>query len=273
MKNIVLCFFLFLILNFNYNFFNKLLNESFNNEILNLNIQNNKLYLFQTYHTKSLIPTKVYKNIKEYAPNYIHKIFNDNECKEFILKEYGKKYVNAFNLLKSGAHKADLWRYCILYKYGGVYLDIKTKLTKNIDEIFIDKTKMYIVESNNGYTIHNGIIYSPPKNKLLLYLIEHILKNIKKVNNYYLLFCHEFFNLVKKKSLNKSIDKFTYLKMNDNIPDIYIYKEICSNNKEHCSDGLNKTNKKCCIVTDKYKNKIMQVRYADSAMSKNIFQK
>ena len=62
--------------------------------------------------------------------------------------------------------------------------------------------------------------------------------------------------------------------MNENIPDIYIYKEICSNNAKHCSDGLNKTNKKCCTVTDKYKNKIMQVRYADSLMmSNNIFQK
>jgi hypothetical protein len=243
-------------------------------ESFNLKIENNRLYIFQTYHTKSLIPTKVYENIKEYAPNYIHKIFNDNECKEFILKEYGTKYLNVFNTLKKGAHKADLWRYCILYKYGGVYLDIKTKLTKNIDEIFIDKTKMYIVESNNGYTIHNGIIYSPPKNKLLLYLIEHILKNIKNVDNYYLLFCHEFYNLIKKKSLNKSICKFTYLKMNDNIPDIYIYKEICSNNKEHCSDGLNKSNNQCCTVNDKYKNRIMQIRYADSLMmSNNIFQK
>ena len=258
---LVLC--LLFLLNFKY----KLLNY----ELFNLKIEYKRLYVFQTYNDKSLIPQKVYNNIKEYAPNYIHKIYNDNECKKFILKEYGEKYFNVFNSLKKGAHKADLWRYCILYKYGGVYLDIKTKLIKNIDKIFIDKTKMYIVESNNGYTIHNGIIYSPPKNKLFLYLIEHILKNITNVNNYYLL-CHEFYNLVKKKSLNKSIDKFTYLKMNDNIPDIYIYKEICSNNKEHCSDGLNKSNNKCCTLNDKYKNRIIQIRYADSLMmSNNIF--
>jgi len=43
-----------------------------------------KYNLYQTYKNKDLIPQKVYDNIKKYAKNYNHLIFDDNECITFI---------------------------------------------------------------------------------------------------------------------------------------------------------------------------------------------
>ena len=37
-----------------------------------------------------------------------------------------------FKDLKIGAHKADFFRYCILYIYGGIYIDIKIFPQNNI---------------------------------------------------------------------------------------------------------------------------------------------
>ena len=40
-----------------------------------------------------------------------------------------------FNSFKKGAHKADLFRLCWLYKNGGVYIDIDTDIVEPLDNI------------------------------------------------------------------------------------------------------------------------------------------
>ena len=70
--------------------------------------------IVSTYHTKNKIPDKVFNNIKQYAPNYQLKIFDDNDIIAFLKKYYPPAVLAAFKELK-GAHKADLFRY-LLYK-------------------------------------------------------------------------------------------------------------------------------------------------------------
>ena len=104
--------------------------------------------IFQCYHDKSKIPNKVYKNIQKFAPGYKHVIYDDVECKTFLELNYGKeyKYIFEYLLKRTPAHASDLWRYCMLYKYGGVYLDIKTELIEPIDTTFnkIDKEATFV---------------------------------------------------------------------------------------------------------------------------------
>ena len=52
------------------------------------------------------------------------KFYDDNDCLNFLNQEYSQKHVDVFNFLADGPIKADFWRACILYKYGGVYADI-----------------------------------------------------------------------------------------------------------------------------------------------------
>ena len=55
----------------------------------------------------------------------IHYLFCDADCREFIRNEYPPDVLMAYDRLIPTAFKADLWRYCVLYIYGGVYLDVK----------------------------------------------------------------------------------------------------------------------------------------------------
>jgi mannosyltransferase OCH1-like enzyme len=143
----------------------------------------NKLYLFQTYKEKKLIPRKVYNNISKYAPNYQHIIYDDDDCQRFIQSKYGSSGLDTWKTLKEPAHKADFWRYCILYEYGGIYLDIKTELVKPLDEIFQDRQLMYSVTCTDrpNHCIYNGILCTPPKNPFFLDLIYHCIKNKKQM--------------------------------------------------------------------------------------------
>ena len=72
---------------------------------------------------------------------------------DFLKKYFNKKVLDKFNNL-TGAHKADLWRYCILFLNGGIYLDIKTVLRKPLSEIFTREDTWYTVASKNQNTCY-----------------------------------------------------------------------------------------------------------------------
>ena len=247
-----------------------------------IDVEETKINLYQVYHDKSLIPTKVYENIQKYAANYNHVIFDFNECKTFIEKNYGSLGLTTFNNLQTPAHKVDFWRYCILYKYGGVYLHIKIEVLDHLDQvIFVDKNVLYtgICQAFNGVLSHQvdngnnncitiGIMYTPPKNPLLLQLINHCMKNTNVTDDNYHIFTTYFGQLIKKYSRDQvSVLQNGFIPMK-NMPDVYLFQEICTNNANDCYDGLD-TKGLCCFVYDNINNNqhiikaLIKVRYAD----------
>ena len=91
------------------------------------------LNIFQTWHSK-ILPVGMAQSvlmIKKLNPRFKYFLFDDNDCLEFIKNNYDENVLNAYNSLIPGAYKADLWRYCILYKKGGLYLDIKYRPLDN----------------------------------------------------------------------------------------------------------------------------------------------
>ena len=77
------------------------------------------------------LPPKMYEcvhrnlTMNRVGVDCIHYLFNDADCRAFIMNEYPPDVLMAYDQLIPTAFKADLWRYCVLYKYGGVYLDVK----------------------------------------------------------------------------------------------------------------------------------------------------
>ena len=191
--------------------------------------------LIQTYYDKKKIPQKVYDNINKYASNYKHIIFDDDDCIKFLSENYSPVVVKRFNSLKLGAFKADLFRYCWLYKNGGVYMDIKTILLKDINKIFTDKTKLYTVNCLSKTAIYQGIISTPPNNPIFKELIPKLcLTHNIHLSLDYGKNTKDFYS-----NLDKSIDYILFKQYccntmnNDLAPDRYNFKcSINSDNKE-----------------------------------------
>ena len=226
--------------------------ESFQYSTDNLNSHIPKV-IISTYYRKDLIPNKVYSNIKKFAPGYKYIIFDDQEIIIFFKKYYPPLVLESFYKL-TGAHKADLFRYCYLYIYGGIYLDIKTELIKNIDNIFNKpNVKLYTVLSMFSKTIYQGIIATVPNNPLFKELINHMVTIRKPVTNYFA-FTSKFY-----KSLQVACGSEIYKKYNKN--NVYLFYEKCSVNKSDCHDGLDRY-KRCCYVYDN-NMRIIKTRYSD----------
>ena len=83
--------------------------------------------IFQTWHEK-YIPEKMYyaiQSVLDKNPEYEYYFYTEEDIVAFIEKHYGSVYLNAFQSLVPYAYKSDFWRYLMLCKFGGIYLDIK----------------------------------------------------------------------------------------------------------------------------------------------------
>jgi mannosyltransferase OCH1-like enzyme len=56
-------------------------------------------------------------------PEYHYNFVDDNGINQFIRSSF-PDYFQALARLKHGASKADLWRYLVMFKHGGVYADV-----------------------------------------------------------------------------------------------------------------------------------------------------
>lgn len=145
------------------------------------------LKIYQTWFTKNL-PKHMKDNIellKNTNPEFEHFLFDDNDCRNFIKNNFNEKVLQTFDKLKPGAYKADLWRYCVLYVNGGVYLDIKFKCVNGFKLIALTEQERFPTDvrigaypSENNKGVYNGFIMSLPRNKKLLKAIQQIVLNV-----------------------------------------------------------------------------------------------
>jgi len=142
------------------------------------------LKIYQTWKTKDLPPKmkECVEKLKRTNPQFEHFLFDDNDCREFIKNHFRKEVLDTYDKLKPGAYKADLWRYCILYINGGIYLDIKVSCINNFKLIELTEKEHFVIDRPPN-SIYNCVLCCKRGNPFLLTAINQIVENAK--NNYY----------------------------------------------------------------------------------------
>jgi mannosyltransferase OCH1-like enzyme len=138
------------------------------------------LHVYQTWYTKNL-PPKMHARreiLKKRNPEFTFHVYDDNDCAEFIKKHFTSQVLNAYNSLIPGAYKADLWRACVLFVNGGIYLDIKL-CTINGFKLIELTTKEHFAKDRPPNSIYNALLVCKPRNTLLLNTINMIVRNVR----------------------------------------------------------------------------------------------
>ena len=91
--------------------------------------------------------------------------FNDSQCENFIKKHFPNKIYLAYKKLPMAVMRADLWRYCVIYKYGGIYADTDA-ICLNNPNFFINDTNLILAPENNVHLCQ--WTFSAPKNSPIL---------------------------------------------------------------------------------------------------------
>lgn len=140
------------------------------------------LKIFQTWYTKDLPPKmkECVDNLKAANPEFEHFLFDDNDCREFIRTHFAKDVLEAYDTLIPGAYKADLWRYCVLYINGGIYLDIKLQCINGFKLIELTENNHYVKDRPLPLSIYNALMAVQKGSPLLWKAIYRVVFNVKK---------------------------------------------------------------------------------------------
>lgn len=142
------------------------------------------LDIYQTWSTKEL-PPKMRERVeilKRQNPRFTHHLYDDNDCREFIRTHFRPDVLAAYDSLIPGAYKADLWRLCILFINGGIYMDIKLICANGFKLIELTE-KDHFVKDRPVNSIFNSLMVSQKGNLFLFKCIRQIVENVK--NKYY----------------------------------------------------------------------------------------
>ena len=143
--------------------------------------------IYQTWVSKNLPPKMAdcVDRLKKANPEFEYRLFDDADCRAFIRDNYEADVLTAYDTLTPGAFKADLWRYCVLYKGGGVYLDIKFQCEPgfSLKDITSKGENFYVREYNHKgsglypHILYTGVIATKPKNPVFYKCIRQIVEN------------------------------------------------------------------------------------------------
>jgi hypothetical protein len=117
--------------------------------------------------------------IKTLNPDYKYYYFTSRDCREFIKKEF-PDVLEHYDVLLPGAYKADLWRYCVLYKYGGFYMDIRMYPYMGFDSIITKNTEFVSCIDVTQNMLYQAILGAAPGNKAIRLAIDKCVQNIRE---------------------------------------------------------------------------------------------
>jgi mannosyltransferase OCH1-like enzyme len=107
--------------------------------------------------------------IKELHPHYKYKLWTDNDLNSANFSNLS--YINNTPIY---AQKADIMRYEILYKYGGIYLDIDFEIFKCLDPLLTNDLVVCNEDSYIDKYMTNAFIYSIPGTTSLKNCVDNI---------------------------------------------------------------------------------------------------
>lgn len=127
------------------------------------------------------LPDKIRRNIESFKaahPGSEHFLHTDQTLRTFIEVHFDRAVLDAYDELVPLAYKADLGRYCLLYKTGGIYSDLSLfffwgvcrDATHRI-HVFRDR------HSEAPWIVSNSIIAAPPGMTVFQECIDRICKH------------------------------------------------------------------------------------------------
>lgn len=176
--------------------------------------------IYQTWKKQNVHKkiSKLHYKMLNANPDYEHVIYTDEQMIDFVKSNYDKEISSYFERINNIVARADFWRYLILYKNGGVYLDIDSIIEGNLSEILQDSDEALITAEKNEKCFAQWALIFNKKHPILEKTIENLIENIDKNNfkNDVLGFsCKPYWDAVNKTFIENNFE-FSWYMINEN---------------------------------------------------------
>lgn len=122
------------------------------------------------------------QKLKMSNPEFMFRLYDQLSAREFISAHFEADVVDAFDSLIPMAYKADLFRACVLYIIGGIYIDSKMEFINNFKLIHLTGQEYVgkdVPEGKLTLGIANAVLSSKPNNPYYKRIVYAIVRNVK----------------------------------------------------------------------------------------------
>ena len=195
--------------------------------------------IHQTYKNEDL--PEVYEmcqnKIKELHPDFEYCFYNDDAIDNIVKNEF-PEYYERFNKLPKMILKINVFKYFLMYKYGGIYIDMDYLMFKKFD---IRNYTLVLPCNNedflkNPINIGDCIFASVPNHCFWKLVINNIFNNINYDDDF-----HEekIKSITGNKILFSMYEKYSQLKNDIHVTERYLFHPISNNNEEYIQEIKN----------------------------------
>ena len=147
-----------------------------------------RIIIKTSHYKRSEFPREMSDSLRKTQnanPGYIILYFDDDDVSEFM-HDFSPALHELYKTLVPGAYKADFFRVCALYQYGGCYSDIGHTSLVSFDSICGDANVVLVDDmrerARNRWEyagVHNALMCVPPRHPFLKMCIDAISEKIR----------------------------------------------------------------------------------------------
>jgi len=127
--------------------------------------------LHQIYLGRPLPPdlSTVVAQVRETNPTWDHRLYDDARMTDYVSTHFGPEVARYLTMIDDHylAARADLFRYLVVYREGGVYLDVKSLTRRPLDDVLRADDLFLLAQWNNadgnftGFGVHPEVAHVP----------------------------------------------------------------------------------------------------------------
>ena len=139
--------------------------------------------VYQTWITRDIHPVLQERReaMMKINPDYEFRLVTNAEMDQWVNDNFDGDIRDCYNMLSIVTARCDFWRYLVLFKNGGIYLDFDSEILRPLGELIRDEDECIISGEGCPNCYMQWGLITCANHPIFQYLIELIVNEIKEV--------------------------------------------------------------------------------------------
>lgn len=141
--------------------------------------QTHKNWNYISNHPSIMEAVQSWQNCADKGQKY--HFYNDSDCENFIKEYFPEQVFQAYQRCPLPVMKADLWRYCVIFIFGGIYADCDAVLLGSLDTFLQKNAWLICAPENDNVHMCNWTFSAPAGSPVLAKIIQLSVQRILEI--------------------------------------------------------------------------------------------